>query len=735
MSDYRALKTLFVFQEKIPVSIRDLVNRMAIDHSTAAYTESVKVFARSLHFHSAAAYRFLRKELRNNLPHPNTLSCWVKHIQCEPGIIEQNVHAVQKKVDDAADKGKKLVFGITFDEISIMKKVEWGGKNFEGFVDFGPDTDEFVNLKKTNIPAEAGHAIVYMLVCINDNFKMPVAYYLIDQLNGQQKANLLQKILRYLHDRSVEVVSITFDGISSNFSMCAEMGANLKAKDLETTAFTLEHPVSREPITVFYDPSHALKLVRNTLGAKKIIRTHEGQLVKWEHIVSLADIQKEQGLYPGQKITKRHVEYKNEKMRVDLAAQVLSDGTADALNYLEFDLKGNMSEMFKGAEATATFCRNINSAFDLLNSKNLYNKNPSRNGISDKNIENVKEKVEALVRYIKGLEIEVPPKKQSSKTTSTKTSEFVCILETALKNGFQGLIMGLKNCVFLYLRLRSRAVISFLLTYKISQDHVETFFALVRRMFGCNNNPTTRKFKQALKKLMLHLNISVPLSANCTPRDDTLLLSVEPSIADETKTVEGSQAKYGKTDVDVDIPDDIATDFSEPMNMHDYSRPVMLNQYVDDVVEYLAGWVVRSVGSKIKCETCKKKLVAGEFKSPSLLIERKNRGGLTKPSKFVEIICKTAEKVIREYSHTLFALRNPLERLVVQSLNRLPSSVLRGDDHIFDQTPLFDHHNQLVRNILERYICVRFHHESAMLHVRDERIRMKMNKLTLFKHQ
>lgn len=57
--------------------------------------------------------------------------------------------------------------------------------------------------------------------------------------------------------------------------------------------------------------------------------------------------------------------------------------------------------------------------------------------------------------------------------------------------------------------------LTFLLTYKLSQDHLEMFFACIRRCDGFNNNPTARQFKSAYKKLLTHINISVPLTANC----------------------------------------------------------------------------------------------------------------------------------------------------------------------------------------------------------------------------
>lgn len=57
-----------------------------------------------------------------------------------------------------------------------------------------------------------------------------------------------------------------------------------------------------------------------------------------------------------------------------------------------------------------------------------------------------------------------------------------------------------------------------MLSYKLSQDHVEMFFSSIRRMNGYNNNPTTTQYISAYKKLLLNkLNIIISSSANCSP--------------------------------------------------------------------------------------------------------------------------------------------------------------------------------------------------------------------------
>lgn len=54
--------------------------------------------------------------------------------------------------------------------MSIKKQIEWNGKEHTGFVDLG------TNVQDDSLPA-ATDALVFLLVPLNGNWKIPVAYY------------------------------------------------------------------------------------------------------------------------------------------------------------------------------------------------------------------------------------------------------------------------------------------------------------------------------------------------------------------------------------------------------------------------------------------------------------------------------------------------------------------------------------------------------------------------------
>jgi len=64
----------------------------------------------------------------------------------------------------------------------------------------------------------------------------------------------------------------------------------------------------------------------------------------------------------------------------------------------------------------------------------------------------------------------------------------------------------------------------FLLTYKLSQHHLEWFFSAVRQFGGWNNNPSAIQFINAFRSLLSHAGVSI--KSNCLSQDTTSLLNV-----------------------------------------------------------------------------------------------------------------------------------------------------------------------------------------------------------------
>ena len=94
-----------------------------------------------------------------------------------------------------------------------------------------------------------------------------------------------------------------------------------------------------------------LKLGRNALGELKVLTDADGNKIEWKFINNLHQEQLNEGLKLGNKLSKKHIIYQKNKMKVNIAAQTLSSSVADAIEFLESI--GHPS--FKGSAATVVF--------------------------------------------------------------------------------------------------------------------------------------------------------------------------------------------------------------------------------------------------------------------------------------------------------------------------------------------------------------------------------------------
>ena len=208
-----------------------------------------------------------------------------------------------------------------------------------------------------------------MVVSLNGSWKVPCAYFLIDGLSGKERANLVEICIKRLHDSGVRVVSLTCDGPSCHFKMLKKLGASLDVTGLETS---FPHPSDKTTrVFVFLDACHMLKLVRNTLGDFGMLIDGDGNWVMWKYIVKLQELQDKEGLRLANKLRLSHVNWRQQKMKVKLAAQAISSSVADAIEYCDKVLK---LSNFSGSEGTVKFLRVFDRLFDTLNSRSCQGK-------------------------------------------------------------------------------------------------------------------------------------------------------------------------------------------------------------------------------------------------------------------------------------------------------------------------------------------------------------------------
>lgn len=667
-------------------------------HKFKKFPPELQNFASSLHFYSPKAYEYVRKAFMNILPHESTIRSWHTNVHGFPGICKPALEFLKEKVKNAREKNEIILCSLIIDEVAIRKKVEWFKNEYVGYINFGKKMND------SHVP-EASSAIVLMLVAVNGHWKIPIAYYFIESLNAIERANIVNETLTYVHETGVLITSITFDGPRYNFAMATTLGAKLNIGDLQVYFL---HPVSKAKVFVICDPCHMLKLIRNLFGKLQVIVDGDGNIIRWSFLEKLVQFQ-EHGLHAATKLRRRHLNWQNEKMKVFLAAQTLSNSVAKALLYLREDL--HLPD-FINSEATEKFCYIVNEAFDILNSRNKFNTDPHKMPISECNIHEMRRKIANIEKYLASL-----------------TVNGQLVIHTTHKTGFIGTIISLHSVIGIFdTWIAPNSSVHYLLTYKVSQDHLELFFSAIRSRCGNNNNPTCLQFIAAFRKLLVHAQISGSKYANCLAQDNTPFLHIFPI-----------KAKSGIDDITINNKDyDISLN-AEDSNVnhdHDYYLHTAFNNlnksYIDDIIAYIAGFIAYKILRKLSCDICKQQLYSNVCHSKLQVV--KNRGTLTNASTDVVTLCKIAETTFRE-NMLILAQKNILHTLLIKTLRKVPNNIFDNTTHLFDQNPLNDHRLQLIKIVLNKYFKTRCTHYANSKNANLEKIRSKLTKLILFKNQ
>jgi len=105
----------------------------------------------------------------------------------------------------------------------------------------------------------------------------------------------------------------------------------------------------------------------------------------------------------------------------------------------------------------------------------------------------------------------------------------------------------------------------------------------------------------------------------------------------------------------------------------------------------------------IYCRTCSTILTLDiRNESTPILLERKNRGNLIKPSDDIVEICQVAERVFRGTNVLYTKTENQLQYLIVATIRLLRINLFTClDDHIKEQELLNDHKYELIKGRLK----------------------------------
>lgn len=468
-------------------------------HKGEKYSETVRKFALTLRFYSPRAYDYVREKFDRSLPHPVTIKKWYQQstVLASSGLCNRTIELLKEKAKEMDMKGEKLYCAVIHDEMNIRQQIQWANdkKSFSGLITFGKVSEDAENLPM------ATQVLVFLVSGINIPFHLPIAYYFVASLEGIDKVVLMKSIRMSLANIGVIELANVFDGHSTNITACEIMGSSFDFNDFHPQFINDD-----DEIFPFLDPAHMLKLIRNVLADKKKIYDRLGRPIEWKYYEMLVDL-KEKDDFNTHKLTRAHINYHRNDMKVSLAAQIFSNSTASSLQ----SLMDRNYPGFEDATGTIEFTSRIDNLFNVMMSEkqceNIY-KSP----ITPETSSVIFSFLDDTAEYLKGLTFEKGKN---------------AIVESRSKVGFKGMIIDIANVKQIYEKFVQTNKLHEFCVRRVIQCPLESLFSRCRShaMLGTNTNPTTVQFTSTIRKILVNNEVTSSLFANTSDKLDILQIS------------------------------------------------------------------------------------------------------------------------------------------------------------------------------------------------------------------
>lgn len=515
----------------------------------------------------------------NNLPSKRTLQMWYTVVDGSPGISESAIDIIRDKAASyEVENGHKLHLTIISDEMAIRRQIVWNIET-QSFIGFSTviNSSQQTNIPNTNnndaMPKVGKEALVFLVV--GPDFKIPIAYHLLNGLETVDRAALTLDAIKRIEEAGAVIMSITSDGLYANRTVAEMLGANFE--DGMPFFYSGTNPDQR--IVIVFDPCHMLKLVRKYFSSECLY--FENDLIDWSFLRLLVEKQNCENFKLCNKLTRHHIQWQTKPMNVKLAAQTLSKSVADLLEQLSND----GYEQFKNTARTVEFIRYYDNVFDILNfaDKNQTN-DDFKKPISETTAEGIFSYLESFKEYVNKLSFATMNKKNETiKTPILKSRAFM---------GFFGFYVDAISLKGMYEDFVLNGPLEVLYTMQFSQDHLETFFSLIRNSLGRNDNPNAMDFRSAFRKLLVCHPLMTSLDQNVIS-NATGILTISSRKKKESLAV--PVPVQSVADLDVNYQEIMASAYSE-MDKYDEHMCAYIAQLIENKIEKNT--------SKARCEDC-----------------------------------------------------------------------------------------------------------------------------------
>lgn len=511
------------------------------------YSENIRKFCMALQFTSAAAYRYVRTVFAENLPHPVTITKWYRSVDGSPGITLKSLQVLKQKAESYMQNGKKLLVTLMNDEMSIKKKIEWDQYQgeFRGFVTCknSENTRSRGNRNVTNNEEATDDGYldvakdVLVFLVVGEEFKIPVAYFLLNGLRALERASLTKMVIQNVNETGAQVTSLTADGLVANITTATHLGADFK----NNKPFFSSPTNPNDKIYIIMDAPHMLKLARKCFAEHNLY--YENNLICWRFVVELHNMQKVRNINLGNKLTQRHIDYYTNPMNVRLASETMSSSVVDCIDQLRED----GYEQFQNSSETTKFIKLVNDVFDISN----VHENDERKGYKIPICESTSEELfryfAQAKRYLAALEID-------EENPKTKITTRKLALHSRSYTPIFGMLHNLTSFEGLYNDHVLNGSLESINTFQLSQDHLETWFSAVRSGLGSNDNPTANEFKYIYRKLLVCNDIVYSgRRANCISNETGILTVSSASIT--SQSTEAAKENRSILPIEIELSD------------------------------------------------------------------------------------------------------------------------------------------------------------------------------------
>lgn len=248
----------------------EIVKRTIIGKPKAPYCDLLKEFCFQLHYYAGKGYMMLRSRLNKFIPSPRSLSSWTEHVNASPGFLKDSLSYLEKVNRESL---YKIYYAISVDEIHIRKQIIHKDDGFIGYVDYGG----IVPLLNGEESKVATAALFVYATAINGHHKLPVCYILTSGLKSFVLSSILENTIEEMRKRGCQILSITFDGLPSNFKAMENLGANLNLSSPGFQPF-LSLPSTTFQINLVPDTCHMIKLFRNLFKQYGVLKNFRGEV-------------------------------------------------------------------------------------------------------------------------------------------------------------------------------------------------------------------------------------------------------------------------------------------------------------------------------------------------------------------------------------------------------------------------------------------------------------------------